>query len=372
MASQQEIFQEVLKMVSFETHELGIDLSDGDNISALTEQAERSGVASWIFYRLLQKSENVLKYPELMASLKRRYLAILFDNQQKLGLYRHIEKILVAHDIPSALLKGMAMAFTVYPEEALRPMGDLDILVPEHLVIKARDILLDSGAQSVHIPMSEWHERNNAHVRAMRLPPYKHMVEVHSKLYATGSRLLPKKMLWEDSVVMRTTSFGKFPVLKEPLMLYHLASHLSYGYSMGGIRLGWLVDIAMLLDAAEDINDLMGELLKINPSYNNELLRAVGWAVPFLHADKRRQLEPWQKSFVNFPANSDFLEEQDAEPRHRQIVLENLWHTPGLINKVKGTWFQIFPSPEYMAHYHGLKRKIMLPAAYLKRLMGRG
>ena len=353
MASQQEIFQEVLKMVSFETHELGIDLSDGDNISALTEQAERSGVASWIFYRLLQKSENVLKYPELMASLKRRYLAVLFDNQQKLRLYRHIEKILVAHDIPSALLKGMAMAFTVYPEEALRPMGDLDILVPEHLVIKARDILLDSGAQSVHIPMSEWHERNNAHVRAMRLPPYKHMVEVHSKLYATGSRLLPKKMLWEDSVVMRTTSFGKFPVLKEPLMLYHLASHLSYGYSMGGIRLGWLVDIAMLMDAAEDINALMGELLKINPSYNNELLRAVGWAVPFLHADKRRQLEPWQKSFVNFPANSDFLEEQDAEPRHRQIVLENLWSTPGLINKIKGSWFQLFPSHEYMRHYFG-------------------
>jgi hypothetical protein len=371
MSSKEEIFSTLLQLMSLEVvrpDDLGPDWSDPETIHAFVHQAERSGVASWCFYRLLQNPENKTRHPELMARLKQRYLAVLVDNQQKLILFREIEKILGKHEIPMALLKGMAMAFTVYPEEALRPMGDLDILVPEKLVLKARDVLLSAGCQSVHIPMSEWHEKHNAHIRAMRLPPHKYLIEIHSKLYATGSRLQPRHFVWEQSVVQRSTAFGNFPVLSYPLMVYHLASHLYYGYMMGGVRLGWLVDIAMVFDKAEEVDALMRSLLEINPVFNKEILLTVGWTTRFMRAEKRRQLDQWQTSFGAFPEIAAFLEEQDSEVRHRWIVLKNLWRTPGLSNKVKGAWYQLFPSPEYMAHYYGVKGRRELLRAYAKRL----
>lgn len=371
MPTKEEIFSTLLQLMSLEVvrpDDLGLDWSDQATVRAFVNQAERSGVASWCFYRLLQNPENKSRHPALMGLLKQRYLAVLVDNQQKLILFRQIEKILGTHEIPVALLKGMAMAFTVYPEEALRPMGDLDILVPEKLILKARNVLLSSGCQSVHLPMSEWHEKHNAHIRAMRLPPHKYLIEIHSKLYASGSRLQPKQMLWEQSVVQRSTAFGNFPVLDYSLMVYHLASHLYYGYMMGGVRLGWLVDIAMVFDKAEDVDALMEALLKINPAFNKEILITVGWTTRFMRAQKRQQLQKWQSSFAAFPEITDFLEQQDAEVRHRWIVLKNLWRTPGLANKVKGAWYQLFPSREYMAHYYGVKGRKGLLQAYLRRL----
>jgi hypothetical protein len=371
MPSKQELFHTILQLLSQELvrpGDLELDWSNPETINAFVHQAELTGVAPWCFYRLLQIPENKSLYPELMAKLKQRYLAVLLDNQQKLILFREIEKILGEQGIPVALLKGMALAFTVYPEEALRPMGDLDILVPEALIIKARNAMLSSGCKSIHLPMSEWHEKHSAHIRALRLPPHKYLIEIHSKFYATGSRLQPRQMVWEHSVVQKSTAYGTFPVLDYHLMVYHLASHLYYSYMMGGMRLGWLLDIAMVFDKAEHIDDLMDALLKVNPQVNKELLITVGWSARFMRAEKRQQLEKWQSSFIPFPEIREFLEQQDSEIRHRWIVLKNLWHTPGLTNKVKGVWYQLFPSREYMSHYYAAKNTKELLQAYFKRL----
>ncbi len=42
----------------------------------------------------------------------------------------HVDATLAAAAIPALWLKGVALAETVYPQPALRPMGDLDVLVP--------------------------------------------------------------------------------------------------------------------------------------------------------------------------------------------------------------------------------------------------
>ena len=44
----------------------------------------------------------------------------------------HIEKALSEADIPGIWLKGIALAYTIYPRPWLRPMADLDVLVPAH------------------------------------------------------------------------------------------------------------------------------------------------------------------------------------------------------------------------------------------------
>ena len=374
MPQKEDIFSALLQIVSINTVDLSsIELNWKDNlvIEAFANQAERSGVAAWCFYILLQNSENKKRYPELLARLKKSYLAVLVDNQQKLVLFREIEKILASHNIPMALLKGMAMAFTVYPEEALRPMSDLDILVPKNLIFKVRDILLGSGCKSTHIPMSEWHEKNNAHIRGLRFPPHKYLIEIHSKLYASGSRLQPKNMQWNTSVIEHNTSFGSFTTLNFHLMIYHLASHLYYGYMMGGIRLGWMIDIAMVFDKASNAELLMQKVLKVNPSFNKEIIIAIGWSSRFMSQQKRRQLAKWQLLFAPFPDIKLFFEQHKAKARHRLILLNNIWHLPGILNKIKGIWYQVFPSPEYMSHYFKANTKKELFYSYLKRIKNR-
>ena len=106
MVPKEEIFSTLLQLMSLEVvrpDDLGLDWSDPEIINAFVHQAERSGVAAWCFYRLLQNPENKALHPELMARLKQRYLAVLVDNQQKLTLFRAIEKMLGSHDIPVAL-----------------------------------------------------------------------------------------------------------------------------------------------------------------------------------------------------------------------------------------------------------------------------
>jgi len=59
-------------------------------------------------------------------------------------LFRELERILAAFeraDIPVILLKGAALAQTLYPDPALRPMSDLDLLVHPSAVSSAQRVL---------------------------------------------------------------------------------------------------------------------------------------------------------------------------------------------------------------------------------------
>lgn len=326
---------------------------DAAEMDRLVEMAERSGVVAWCFHRLLQQEGLAQELLLLAERMKKRYMAILIDNQQRLRLYHHLKQLFDAHDIPFVLLKGMALAFTVYPDEALRPMGDLDLLVPPKDVLRARDLLLQEGARSSHVPMSDWHELHNAHVRAMVLPPFKYLIEIHSKLYATGSPYLPKARRWQELATEKQGSMGTFPVLREAWLLYHLCTHLYYGYQMGGLRLGWLVDVARVLEQAEDAAALVEETLALHKPARKALVRTLGWVQPLTSTGVQRALEAWRVEFVDFPSLGIFMSAKGEEDLHRLIVLRNLWHTPGLKNKLLGLWYQLFPSEAYMRHYFG-------------------
>ncbi|MFI5180922.1 MAG: nucleotidyltransferase family protein [Thermoanaerobaculia bacterium] len=64
--------------------------------------------------------------------------------------------------IPTLLLKGAALALTVYPSPGLRPMADVDVLVPERLAAPARRVLAEAGWR----PNPREPERRLAHLHA--------------------------------------------------------------------------------------------------------------------------------------------------------------------------------------------------------------
>jgi len=64
--------------------------------------------------------------------------------------------------IPTLLLKGAALSLTVYPATGLRPMADVDVLVPDRLAAPARRVLAEAGWR----PSSQEPEPRLAHLHA--------------------------------------------------------------------------------------------------------------------------------------------------------------------------------------------------------------
>jgi len=71
-------------------------------------------------------------------------------------------KALERASIPTLLLKGAALALTVYPSPGRRPMADVDVLVPERLAAPARRVLAEAGWR----PHPQEPERRLAHLHA--------------------------------------------------------------------------------------------------------------------------------------------------------------------------------------------------------------
>ncbi|NIR15085.1 MAG: nucleotidyltransferase family protein, partial [Desulfobacterales bacterium] len=67
---------------------------------------------------------------------------------RSLHMERQLQEIIEAFQeqgVRVLVLRGPALAFSLYPDPAMRPSGDLDLLViPEH-VVQARDILESLG-----------------------------------------------------------------------------------------------------------------------------------------------------------------------------------------------------------------------------------
>lgn len=142
------------------------------------------------------------------------------------------------------VLKGAALAETVYGNLALRPMRDLDLLVRENDVPAAETVLVRLGymADESFRPRS-WYVEQHHH-----LPPFlardgPAVVEIHWQLApAFVPVAVPVSELWERAG-MTDVAGTRAPVLAPDDLVVHLALHLAGSDGFVG-KLGELCDIA--------------------------------------------------------------------------------------------------------------------------------
>lgn len=92
--------------------------------------ALRHGVAP-LLHRALQSNGALGPLPNpVRARLEEERRATALDNLRKYGQFRRIARALRQRDIPVIALKGLHLAELVYRDISLRPMSDMDILVP--------------------------------------------------------------------------------------------------------------------------------------------------------------------------------------------------------------------------------------------------
>ena len=152
-------------------------------------------------------------------------------------------------DISMAALKGAWLAWEVYPEPGMRPLRDLDILVPPDRALEAGTRLLALGyeqCEETALPLEEWAVRFK-HLPAL-VSPDGHVVEIHTRLWDDDGRMPPHPIGLLERRVESAAMPGLF-VLSPIDNVMHLAVHAAFHRFDGGPLM--LLDFAMLAGEAD-------------------------------------------------------------------------------------------------------------------------
>jgi hypothetical protein len=131
---------------------------DGDGVDVDALVAARRACGSWdrladiyneerlaplLAYRL--RADDFPAAEEFKGKLRPRVPDVLAGNLVRRKLYEELREILAAAGIPALAIKGVDLAFSVYPNPACRPMTDIDVLVAPDDYGAAGDVLRREG-----------------------------------------------------------------------------------------------------------------------------------------------------------------------------------------------------------------------------------
>ena len=212
--------------------------------TALIEMAARQGVAPLLYQRLKAPTMAGRIPDRVLDRLRGWYLNTAAFNVR---LYEELRVLLLAlrtAGIPVLVLKGAYLAMNVYRNIALRPMSDIDILVPRTAARDALKVLKDAHYELLAPATEEaipWAGKD----MVLRKEGHHFPVEVHWTLTDKEIRVNMDEW-WErfQTIQMDGIEAG---VLSPEDFLLHVCLHASYHHSFN-MSLMTLCDIAVLVD----------------------------------------------------------------------------------------------------------------------------
>ncbi len=223
--------------------------SDDPGWRAWLRRANRHGLAGLIYWEWRQSPPQLV--PDfILAELKQSYLATLARNTILLNELQRILQIIGAQDIKVVLLKGAVFARTLYEDIGMRPMSDLDILLPEEKIKNGVALLLANGYEEPVLLQREMMKKEVAHDIHLRQVDPPHVdVEVHWRLAAGQGYRQKVEMnwFWQETIPLEGEPIGVFTLSPTANLLY-LCAHLAFQHGLGSAGLLWYVDIARFLE----------------------------------------------------------------------------------------------------------------------------
>jgi hypothetical protein len=307
----------------------------------LVDLAFENRAASLLAYSL---AEVDLIPDQQKSILKQFYFRTAQRNlRMKVGL-KKILRTLETEGIQVILMKGVALAYSLWPNMALRQMHDIDLMVRREDVIAADRSLRALGFQSDlwEHPM-EWylqHEKN--------LPYYWQrdediLVELHfSCFFPNYVFRFQIETFWKES---RPVAFDEVParVFCPEHLLVHLCLHVSCDHFLGD-NMRSLMDIALL--TCQDRHTLSWDKFvqftaenrlerlvyfplfvarkyigaRIDPEYEERISTRTGWT-----AVERRLLAKVWRDFSLSAGKAEFRNVNTVKKTLRRIAQEILW-----------------------------------------------
>lgn len=207
-------------------------------------------VASLLSYTLAPVFSSGRVPQKQLVILKKFFLEM---TQKNLRIRHNLNRIiseLADRGIEVIVLKGAALAYTIWPHMATRQMHDIDIVVPMESVRETIDVLIELGYQKTADFPIEWHLKHTKEFSALVEPRSGIEVEVHYRFFTPNPRLrIDETPFWLNA---SSKEFGEVSakVLASEELFVYLCLHVSVGHFLED-NMRSLLDIKLLIESSE-------------------------------------------------------------------------------------------------------------------------
>ncbi len=200
------------------------------NWQLLAHIAEREKMLSVMWYGLRGRVDAMPR--DLEGAVRRRTAVIEFRMAATRATLEQIVTQLAAEGIPSLLLKGAALAHSVYPSFARRPMSDLDVLVAPEQALHAWTRMRVLGWGFEQDGGADFHAAYH-HLKPLVDPAGGRIVlEIHrSMMPYPGPFAISESDVWHDATEVRVGSSRAY-VPSDLHQLLHLCVHFAWSHSL--------------------------------------------------------------------------------------------------------------------------------------------
>lgn len=238
---------------------------------SLPAQAELHGVAPLLWHHLQTAS---LPLPaETAQTLRGLYLRHRLLNQAHETVLKNINALFEAAGIRALLLKGLALAYQYYPDPALRPVSDLDLLLKKDDVPAALDLLTAAGFHSHTLRASR---TSNLLPSELKLDsPLTAGVCVQVELHSPSAQDHTREEFKSLEFIRPLPRVGNAIFVSDALntlryLSRHLRRHLFAATSSKPLPLKWMADMVSLVE--QNANSLDWDFLqRLDPILLNQL-----------------------------------------------------------------------------------------------------
>jgi hypothetical protein len=235
---------------------LRVLLQDGIDWDVVWEAAHWHGVLPLLSHNLHAVAPRLVP-DEMLERLRLRHQATAHQNLYMTAELLQLVGALEEAGIPSIPLKGAVLAHTLYPDPALREFSDIDILVREGDLSRAKQVLSSLGFLLTRSDLAGAQEtafRWRMYAYFFLRPTDGLVVDLHWKLAPTYLlTAIPVETLWDQ---IRSCRIGGLelrsfsPEVTLLLLCFHGAKHGPVPWP----RLKWLCDLSQLLRIYPDLN----------------------------------------------------------------------------------------------------------------------
>ena len=164
-----------------------------------------------------------------------------------------LKRILLALEeieVPVVLLKGAALALTVYPYPVLRLMGDLDLWIPQECVEAAKAALASSGyvSRAGEARPQPLQDALDGETQMIGQRPQTGLVELHWRIFAGEwvryAARIDEAAIWERKI--RLDELPAYHLAPEDAIL-HTCLHFAVNHQFAGLGLRPFLDLAMMV-----------------------------------------------------------------------------------------------------------------------------
>jgi hypothetical protein len=338
--------------------------------SDLLSHLIQHGILPLLYWKICSMLQEFRPPEDIISQLKK---AFLLNSMSYLQIKRQLGEIVrpfQSEGVRLLVLKGPALGWSIYPDPAMRPSCDLDLLVLPDQIAQARAILVRLGykclgkrfkhckdfyCEESFIPQN--YARNNR------------PVELHWDLHSFSgiSRDVRIEDLFLRAVKVESSDLT-FETLHPVDALIHRAINMAL-YHNRVIRLIWIYDMALLarqLVVPDDWKVLQERSVawRARLALENSLKMAQVW-VGLKLPDRFSEFSSWPR-----PTETEVAAWSDALLRHNRITSFFRLHWSNSSEPLEKTRFLfhlLFPNPKIIRIRYPPSHKWLIPLSYVRR-----